>query len=355
MTAELRLRLLGGLHLALAEAPLTEFVTQLAPHLAGPSCPGGRDGARRGRRRVKRLEAEHPNLRAALGWLAHTVQPERLARLAAALWPFWYLRNYLGEGRQRLERALAQPATPPLRARLLHGAGVLATLQADHARAIALLEENLAYQRGAGAPAALARALNSLAVAFHAQGDYPRAAPLWEECVGLQRAAGDRMGLAQTLQNLSALAVEREDYAAAQAVGAEGLTIFRELGLEWGIAWISINLALAAAHTGQADQARAFATESLQLCLVLGSQDGLAEGLEVLAGVATPEQTAQLLGAAHALREAVGAPRSAGSAAHCERLTQAATARLGAAQFQTAWRAGQALTPAEAVALAARV
>lgn len=232
---------------------------------------------------------------------------------------------------------------------------MLATLQADHARAIALLEENLAYQRGAGAPAALARALNSLAVAFHAQGDYPRAAPLWEECVGLQRAAGDRMGLAQTLQNLSALAVEREDYAAAQAVGAEGLTIFRELGLEWGIAWISINLALAAAHTGQADQARAFATESLQLCLVLGSQDGLAEGLEVLAGVATPEQTTQLLGAAHALREAVGAPRSAGSAAHCERLTQAATARLGAAQFQTAWRAGQALTPAEAVALAARV
>lgn len=36
MTAELRLRLLGGLHLALAEAPLTEFVTQKAPALLAP-------------------------------------------------------------------------------------------------------------------------------------------------------------------------------------------------------------------------------------------------------------------------------------------------------------------------------
>ena len=66
----------------------------------------------------------------------------------------------------------------------------------------------------------------------------------------------------------------------------------------------------------QGDDGRATALyeESLTLCRELGDKHGLAECLEGLAGVAVAQQhlerAARLLGAAAALREAIGAPLS---------------------------------------------
>ena len=47
---------------------------------------------------LKRLEAEHDNLRAALEW--SSADPETGLRLASALWPFWYLRGYVSKERE---------------------------------------------------------------------------------------------------------------------------------------------------------------------------------------------------------------------------------------------------------------
>ena len=54
------------------------------------------------------LEAELPNIRAALGWSLEAQALERGLRLASALWPFWEMRSYLSEGRDWLEKLLAQ-------------------------------------------------------------------------------------------------------------------------------------------------------------------------------------------------------------------------------------------------------
>ncbi len=59
-----------------------------------------------------RLEVEHDNLRAALGWSLEQKEAETAARMGAAIWRFWLLRGYMSEGRRWLERALAGRGTP---------------------------------------------------------------------------------------------------------------------------------------------------------------------------------------------------------------------------------------------------
>src|SRR3712207_2083603 len=70
--------------------------------LATPELEGGAQAAW-----LERLEREHDNLRAALGWSLEHGEPERAARLASSTWLFWAVRGYAGEGQLWLERALA--------------------------------------------------------------------------------------------------------------------------------------------------------------------------------------------------------------------------------------------------------
>ena len=73
------------------------------------------------------LEREHPNLRGTLDWWERRGDAARQLRLAAALWRFWLMRGYLGEGQAWLERSLRPPDTAPsLRAKALVALALLA-------------------------------------------------------------------------------------------------------------------------------------------------------------------------------------------------------------------------------------
>jgi predicted ATPase len=71
-----------------------------------------------------RIEREHDNLRAALGWAVQNLEVETGARLAIALWWFWIERGYLSDGRRWMETILAldgaQGPTGKLRRRCPH-------------------------------------------------------------------------------------------------------------------------------------------------------------------------------------------------------------------------------------------
>ena len=56
---------------------------------------------------LERLEREHDNLLAALGWAREQKAAEVALRLCGALWRFWYTRGYLSEGRRWIDQALA--------------------------------------------------------------------------------------------------------------------------------------------------------------------------------------------------------------------------------------------------------
>jgi predicted ATPase len=92
------------------------------------------------------VEAELPNIRAALTWLA-TQPPEgnQLAlRMVETLWPFWQSRGYVREGCAHLEACLARPrGNPALRAQALNLLAALSWIRNDLARASSALDDSL--------------------------------------------------------------------------------------------------------------------------------------------------------------------------------------------------------------------
>ena len=63
---------------------------------------------------LERVDAEHNNIRAALGWYRQHDPPAAL-RLAAAMSAFWSLRGHHTEGRQRLGELLGLVPEPERR------------------------------------------------------------------------------------------------------------------------------------------------------------------------------------------------------------------------------------------------
>ncbi|HKN50838.1 MAG TPA: tetratricopeptide repeat protein, partial [Actinomycetota bacterium] len=220
---------------------------------------------------IERLEAEHANLRAALGWSLTRGQPERGLRLAGALGLFWLVRSYLSEGRAWLDQALAAnpDASPSLRAKALWALGCLASWADDYAMGIRVGKESLALYQGLDDTRGMARALQlvgsctlmvdpprgrpllregvalarkagdrwcltgSLAVSGlieSYQGDLAVARPALEECLVLARAADDKHNLVLGLLGLGILVFQEGDYGSAEALFEEGLAVARELG-----------------------------------------------------------------------------------------------------------------------------
>ncbi|MCW5852738.1 MAG: hypothetical protein KIT87_21890, partial [Anaerolineae bacterium] len=94
---------------------------------------------------LKRLEAEHDNLRAVFEWTRETpgARGETALRLGCALWKFWHIRGHLSEGQRQLADVLTRldtQAASQRRARALQGAGVMAYLQGGYAEARRLWE-----------------------------------------------------------------------------------------------------------------------------------------------------------------------------------------------------------------------
>ncbi len=113
---------------------------------------------------LQRLEDEHDNLRASLDWFLEHGDADGAVRLAGALWVFWYMHGHVTEARRWLRRALDaapdEPSEP--RAKVLYGAGYLASEQGENEEALALLEASLACAKKLGATATAAIAAATL-------------------------------------------------------------------------------------------------------------------------------------------------------------------------------------------------
>ena len=353
--------------------------------------------------RLERLEAEHDNLRAALEWSSEVgADPKAGLRLAGSVWRFWDVRGYLGEGRRWLAGLLANiPAgggdgRSAIRAKALHGAGVLAYRQGDYPAAHALHEESLAIRREMGDRWGIAGSLNSLGNVAYEQGDYPAAHALFEEGLAIRRELGARWGIARSLNILGIVAYEQGDYPAARALYKESLAIRRELGDRRGIALSLNNLGRVVHEQGDYPAARALHEESLAICRDVGDRRGIAGSLNNLGSVAyvqgdypasralfeeslairremgdrrgisgsleglgpalaaldNPDRAARLWGYAERLRDEIGSPLPPNERPRYER--QVADARIALADdaaFDAAWHEGRAMVLEQAIVL----
>lgn len=306
------------------------------------------------------LEAEHANLRAALTWCVAGAVSEELLRLAVMLGHFWAGLGYYKEGRDWLERALAQsePATNEY-AKALVSLGVIQFYQSANQEAEASLTAGLAACRAVGNAHHAALALIALGALAILQGEPERGASFLHEARRAAQDVPDRrlaMILAGRVEiNLAVAPRTMGHYALAAAHLTEGLRLEREAGYIEGMILALGDLGNLARD--QADIARALVL--YREALDLGhSHPGTRVVIEVIEAVAIvaatsgqAERAARLLGSARAQRERLGLRYGVQADQLAQEQAMAsARAALGEQLFATAWSEGRALSPAQAVA-----
>jgi predicted ATPase/DNA-binding CsgD family transcriptional regulator len=188
-----------------------------------------------------RLEVEHDNLRAALGWSARGGQAETGLRLAAALGWFWIWRSLRNEGFVWLEQLLAAAPDAPatLRAKALNHAGELLAGRDRRQIAPPLWEEALFLARDANDPRNIAWALAALGFYFYREStrDLSQAGVLLEESLALFRELEDPFGQSHLLRRRAIVAMEQGDNSYARLLLEEALTRAHDMDDRNTTAW----------------------------------------------------------------------------------------------------------------------
>jgi predicted ATPase/DNA-binding CsgD family transcriptional regulator/Flp pilus assembly protein TadD len=348
---------------------------------------------------LKRLEAEHDNMRAALKWALNREDSIEVAlRLGAALHGFWRMRGHFTEGRAWLEGALASSREnpSPARAKALMAAGTLASSQGDFVRARAALEESLSIFRELGDKESVASTLRNLGNELRYRGDLEgswqaleealgiarelgkqwdiasllgdlgiaaqtlgkdeTARRMYEESLALRREINDTRGIAMMLVNLGELARAEGDYTMAGELYTEALRLARELGDKWGVGMVLHNLGHVAYHRREYMHAWSLFAESLRIFHDLRNKRDIAYCLAALAGVFGAskelERAAVLFSAAQALSNTISSHLDPADQVEYERNLATTQSQMSQSEWDRAWVRGQALTLDEAVAYA---
>jgi predicted ATPase/DNA-binding SARP family transcriptional activator len=176
---------------------------------------------------IRRLEAEHDNLRAGLAWLIEH-KPQRGLQMAAGMTGLWLLRAHLREGARWLDRALeAAPAPTLSRADALHARQALERRRPDnYDLADALAEERIAIHRRHGDRRGESLALLDLADGRILRGRFDEAVVLCDEADGLARELDD-MGLhGAARERIGLTAAWRHDFDAALTSFDESFALY---------------------------------------------------------------------------------------------------------------------------------
>jgi predicted ATPase/DNA-binding XRE family transcriptional regulator len=312
-----------------------------------------------------RLELEHPNFRAALGW------GETELRLAVALAVFWARRGHLNEGKGWLTGALARSAEGTstetyrtLRARALEWLGDFGIFQGEQDAPQPRYEESLALYGELGNTDGIAEVLSHFAMLFVMRGDHERAVALLEESLELYRELGNKSGVAWVLFFMGQPIYIQGHIQRAGAMFEESVALFRAVDDTWGIASALFRVAMVALDEGAYRQAGAYLVESMTRLRELGERWQIVNTLEVFACLAAIQRqqledsqpnllmAARIFGATEVLRETLSAPVLPSEQHFYERGVATLRAQLDPAALAAAWAEGRAMSLEQAVAYA---
>jgi predicted ATPase len=239
-------------------------------------------------------------------------------------------------------------------AEALYDLSYLAFSQGDYDKAYALKEESLALFRELGDKWSIAYLLLQVVSVASYQGNYDKACPAAEEGLALFRELGDKEGIADALHSLGGVMLNQGNHARARVVLEEGLALYRDLGLKRGIARVLFSLGRVAFSQGDYAKAEALHQEDLLLFKELDDKWLIALSLEELGAVVAmqgkPRWAARLVGAAAALREAIGSIPLPAERTNYERGIGYARTQLGEEVFAAALAEGRTMTPEQVLA-----
>jgi tetratricopeptide (TPR) repeat protein len=305
-------------------------------------------------RAIAKLAREHENLASALGLLLER-RPRECARMAVALWRYWYFRSLFSEGLSWARRALASEAVEPLdRAWLLGVSGGFESVLGEYKAADERLAAAVDAGRAIGDRRVLAQALIKAGVnCLRQPGKLASARAHFEEALSIVRALGDENLAGIILINLSAVASGEGDRAQGRAYTEEalGLRLF-----EHSRGMCLLNLGDMLLEDGDLAGAKVHLREGLVVHSRFGDKSSVAFALESLAAIAVregaPAHAARLAGAIETLYEAAGGVRMYTSDEPWEHTLAKIREALEPAVFERECARGRAMSFEQAIAAA---
>ena len=306
---------------------------------------------------IAALDADHDNLRAALGFCLATGDAGAGAELACDLWQYWETHGHLTEGRRVLAALLEQlDETAEIRPQVLWIAGYLAMVQTDLPSARALLEDGLSAADRACDVRAVAYASTYLGYILYSIGETDQGHALAETALGLHRQAADQTGIVMSLLFDGFMHMCSGEPEAAAGRFGECMRLAETSGNVWSQTHAQWGLAVATWMLGDHGRAGALACAGLRVADEMDDRIGIAQCLDALAWIAAPQQkaarTLTLLGAADATRAAIPALLPPALSAYHDGALDVARKALSAAEYRAAFARGAAMSQAEAIAFA---
>jgi predicted ATPase/transcriptional regulator with XRE-family HTH domain len=308
---------------------------------------------------LDRLERESGNLRAAMSWALLEDEAGTAARLAWALWLFWWVRGYHSEGRRWVETLLERDLPPALRPAVTAVASFMAYTQGDHKAVERYSAETLELSRQTGDTRRTAYARFMLAVSATQRGDFEVTVSSFEEALTLFRRSGEEGMVPIARLWPGTILLLQGNYAGAVPVFEDALAMARQQGNMHAASVALYNLAQVALLRDDHQQATLILEEGVTLSEQMRDRANLSyflEGLAVVAGAQElAERSARLFGAAEGLMEAVGAPvynYVKVDPSLYQRRKASARSQLGEEAFGAAWAEGRAMIFEKAVAYA---
>lgn len=308
---------------------------------------------------LDRLDKEHANLRAALGWADERRETQTLLQLTTALADFWIRRGHHGEALHWFERVSAHAdaiADKRQLARALQQHAFVVVLQGNTEAPTELLARSHSLLREWGDDVGAARAQSHMGIVAVYQNRYDDAAAHYLEALDAMRRTGCSDTIARLLNNLGDVARFRGDPATARGHYEESLALVRALGDHQMVANVLGSLAIVALEDDRVSEARACLRESVQLLRDLGITFSLPTAFGQVAALATgtrrPLDAARLWGAAESLRKRIGAPLEPFERPWYDATVRRAREQARGRTFDAAWADGWRLAERDAVALA---
>jgi len=304
---------------------------------------------------LDRVDQEHDNLRAALGWtLAH--DPPMALRLVANMAGLWLRQGYLTEAREWLERALAAAPAGTLadvRVVALNWASQIAGNQADVEATERWGREALELARSLGNVKEMSFALVALSTAADWRGEHAHAIALLEEGVTVCREIGDADLIGDALNSLGYTHYIQGNLDAARSLVREAVELHRAGAFSGSLGNTLHSLGDVLRASGDLEGARGAYREAVEVAqdaswmpIVLLGVEGLAM-VEAIAGDAA--RAARLLGTTDALRDDIGFAHEPDLVADHERTIAILRNALGEEAFTVAWETGRRRSLDEAV------
>jgi DNA-binding NarL/FixJ family response regulator len=292
------------------------------------------------------FEAEHANLRVALGWGIHQGDAAAVGSLIVAAVRFWNLRGYFVEGRTWTERALQldlASAGSRVAGQISLSAAWIRFYEGVTPEMLSLAEHALELLQRGGSEYELAQAHNVLGLFTEWLGDFDRARRSNENALVHYLAAGDANWPPFTLTALGHTAYEQGNTDEATEYFDEALAAFRAQGNTYGEGIVLTNLAKVARRRGEYNLALDLFQKALASRWEHQDQLGLLGCLRGQASVfvltSRYDEAACLDGAGEALRKSIGAPMPVHRARY-DAAMATARAHLGDDGFDRAWQIG---------------